>query len=261
VKKCGGHLLFAVFQCYTGFLISCNHSQLKSIFIITNPFRKEIMKALLTILSLAILMAAQSQTYMYVEDVLITPESPALTTDEMSIQVLGNFSNPGAFLMDHSVTVDGFTVQLELNADHDGGIHTDVLVPFDTTIVLGMFEPGEYHVDLSGTYMGDFVSDTSKFNFVIEEAETDGVIENEGVPRVQIYPNPTADLLTVNYYNWQVNSQIQLIAMDSKVVLTTQIASESTEMNLSSFENGAYLIRIFDAKGAVIRTEQIIIGK
>ncbi|MFT5819617.1 MAG: hypothetical protein ACI8ZM_000842 [Crocinitomix sp.] len=216
------------------------------------------MKSLLTLLSLITLLSAHSQTYMYVEDVLISPESPVSTTDEVFIQVTGNFSNPGSFIVDHTVTVDGFMIHLEINAGHDGGIHTDVLVPFDTTFALGMHAPGEYTVDITGEYVGDFVDDPSKFNFVVE-GETDGIIESEN-RQIQIYPNPTTDFVTVNYENWETNVQIQLMTIESKVVLKQTITATATQIDLSSIENGIYFIQILNPKGRIVRIEQILIA-
>ncbi len=217
------------------------------------------MKTLFTLLSLVLLLSAHAQTYMYVEDVVITPESPVSTSDEVYIQVLGNFSNPGAFIVDHNVSVDGFTVQLEINAGHDGGIHTDVLVPFDTTFALGMHSPGEYTVEISGTAVGVFVDDPTKFNFVVEGG-TDGIDEVDAI-QIQVFPNPATNFLTVNYEDWQLNSSIQLYTIDSKLIQTKLIESGLTLVDLSSVDNGSYIIQILDPKGKAILTDQIVISK
>ncbi len=217
------------------------------------------MKTLFTLLSLVMLLSAHSQTYMYVEDVLITPLSPVSTSDEVYIQVLGNFSNPGAYIVDHSVSVDGFTVQLEINAGHDGGIHTDVLVPFDTTFALGMHSPGEYTVEISGTAVGVFVDDPTKFNFVVE-GETDGIDEVEPI-QIQVFPNPAVNYLTINYEDWQLNSIVQLYTIDSKLMQTQVIESGSTLVDLSTIEDGSYIVQILDPKGKAILTDQIVISK
>ena len=217
------------------------------------------MKSLLTLISLLTLLSAHSQTYLYVEDVLITPESPVLTTEEVFIQVTGNFSNPGAFIVDHSVTVDGFDVHLEINAGHDGGIHTDVLVPIDTTFSLGMFEPGEYTVDITGTAVGVFVDDPTKFDFVVEAADTDGIGELENI-EIQIFPNPVSEFATVIYKNLQTDAQILVLTVDSKLVLSQTIQSETSQIDLSTIENGIYFIQILDPTGAVVRMEQILIA-
>lgn len=217
------------------------------------------MKTLFTLLSLVLLLSAHAQTYMYVEDVVITPESPVSTSDEVYIQVLGNFSNPGAFIVDHNVSVDGFTVQLEINAGHDGGIHTDVLVPFDITFALGMHSPGEYTVEISGTAVGVFVDDPAKFNFVVEGG-TDGIDEVDAI-QIQVFPNPATNFLTVNYEDWQLNSSIQLYTIDSKLIQTKLIESGLTLVDLSSVDNGSYIIQILDPKGKAILTDQIVISK
>jgi hypothetical protein len=217
------------------------------------------MKSLLTLLSLSMLLSAQSQTYMYVEDVLITPESPVATTDEVIIHITGNFSDPGAFMDYHSVTVEGFTVYLEINAAHDGEGHPAVLVPYETDFALGMHTPGEYTVVITGTSVGVFVGDSTKFNFVVEGGGgTDGINELENAD-IQIYPNPVADFATVNYKNWQKNAQLQLITVDSKLVLSQAIQTETSQIDLTNVENGTYFIQVLDASGAVIRMEQILI--
>jgi hypothetical protein len=66
-----------------------------------------------------------------------------------------------------------------------------------------------------------------------------------------------ADFLTVNYKNWQSNSKIQLITVDSKLVLTQSIQVEISQIDLSNVENGPYFIQILDASGAVVSMQQI----
>ncbi|NOQ72801.1 MAG: T9SS type A sorting domain-containing protein [Crocinitomix sp.] len=216
------------------------------------------MKSLLTLLSLVTLLSAHSQAFMYVEDVLITPESPVSTSDEVYIQIIGNYSNPGSWIVEHTVTVDGFTVIGHIVEDEDGEIHADVLVPFDTTLALGMHSPGEYTVNITGDYLGVYVDDSTKFNFVVEGG-TDG-IDEANKAQIQLFPNPTTEFLTVKYENWQTNAQIQFMTIDSKLVLTREVTAKSTQIDLSSIENGIYFIQILDPKGAIVRIEQILIA-
>jgi hypothetical protein len=84
----------------------------------------------------------------------------------VNIHITGNFSDPGAFMENHSLTV-----YLEINAAHDGEGHPAVLVPSETNFSLGMHTPGEYTVVIIGISCGVFVGYSIKFNFVVESEE------------------------------------------------------------------------------------------
>lgn len=69
---------------------------------------------------------------------------------------------------------------------------------------------------------------------------TDGVDENE-VQNVEVYPNPTKDVLTVKAEN--ISSVVVYNSIGQKVFAQTLDANETT-VNMSNFEAGIYMVRI-----------------
>jgi hypothetical protein len=201
------------------------------------------------------LVGAQAQTYMYIEDGMITTEDPIYPTDEVSLQLLGNFSNGGSYVVDYSVSLDGFTVNFEINADSDGGITS--LIPFDLSYDLGMYEPGEYTVEITGTGIGVSISEPITF-VVLDDGSTSSLpcfIETE----FSIYPNPATNYMFVTMDEWENQSKVEIWSVDNKRVLMQPMNSRSTRLNLSNLADGVYYLRLIDSNGINTRNEQIVV--
>lgn len=76
----------------------------------------------------------------------------------------------------------------------------------------------------------------------IEEVYNDHLAEAE----IRIYPNPTKGLLFVNIDNIPADSraQIMLFNMSGRQLLTTEIVSSPTEIDITNHPNGVYIMRI-----------------
>ena len=215
------------------------------------------MKSLLTVLFLGILLTGNTQTYMYIDEALIIPESPVTPTDIVSIQLIGNFSDTGAGVEDYNISLSGMTVLVEIIASSEGG--GAALVPFDLTYELGMYEVGEYEVEVSGTGVNMYPD--AELTFVVEDDGTGSVLPVLDEVGIQIYLNPIVDFVRVNYEKWENNTQVEILSSDSKIVLTESINSKTTELKVSHLINGVYFVRILDPNGKAIRTERIVIAR
>lgn len=208
------------------------------------------------VLFLGILLAGNAQTYMYIQTAEITPESPISTDENVFLHLTGDFSDSGAEVDDFSFSLDGTTVNFVINASSPGGLA--VLTPFDLTYDLGTFEVGEYTVELSGTGIG--VAVEGPISFSVEDAGTGSVPNSLAELAIQMYPNPTVDVLTINVENWQNNAQIEILSVESKIILSQSIISKTTTLDLSDLPNGLYMARVSDVNGMAVRTERIVIA-
>lgn len=89
---------------------------------------------------------AQAQTYFYIDQVVVDPQ-PATTQDVVSIDLIGNLSSSGSYIVSATADVTGSTVSITVVAGSTGGL--TVLVPHTETIVLGQLPPGVYTVAYS----------------------------------------------------------------------------------------------------------------
>ena len=102
--------------------------------------------------------------------------------------------------------------------------------------------------------------DTSKFNSKgeIRVGLTTAIDNNPKEKLLGFYPNPTEGLLhyKVNYFGHK-GATLTLIDINGKMVFEQEITSNEGNINLSSLENGMYVVQIFDGvnliKGKIIK--------
>lgn len=87
-----------------------------------------------------------AQTYFYIDQVVVDPQ-PATTQDVVSIDLIGNLSSSGSYIVSATANVTGFLVSITVVAASTGGL--TVLVPHTETIVLGQLPAGTYQVAYS----------------------------------------------------------------------------------------------------------------
>ena len=101
------------------------------------------MKTRLTLIGLLLTAILKAQTYFYIDQVAITPPNPT-TSDEVSIQLIGNLSSTGSYIVSASAQVNGSIVALTVTAASTGGL--TVLVPHTETISVGLLPAGDYTI-------------------------------------------------------------------------------------------------------------------
>lgn len=79
---------------------------------------------------------------------------------------------------------------------------------------------------------------------------------------VTVYPNPTSDLVTINYgdYNSMNGYSIKLIDSQGQVKYTKQIDSQESTIDLTSLPLGLYLIQLVDSNNRIISTSKILLN-
>jgi hypothetical protein len=71
-----------------------------------------------------------------------------------------------------------------------------------------------------------------------------GINELTGNAEIQIYPNPGTGLCVVSVGNLKQNTNITVFNTLGELILSKEIRSLQTEINLSSFANGLYIVKI-----------------
>lgn len=93
-----------------------------------------------TMLSCALL---HGQTYFYIESISVLPAQPTVS-DNVNLQLAGNLSSTGAYIVSADAQVNGTTVALTIVAADNGGLA--VLVPHTESIDLGQLPAGDYSI-------------------------------------------------------------------------------------------------------------------
>ena len=94
-----------------------------------------------------------AQTYFYIDEIVVQPQ-PATTADNISINLVGNLSSGGAYIVSASAQVSGSVVTVNIVAADPGGI--TVLVPHTETIALGQLPAGTYTIVFNAVNVADF---------------------------------------------------------------------------------------------------------
>lgn len=124
------------------------------------------MKKILFLLAIGLLSnVVFSQTYYYIDSLSVVPENPG-STDNIEISVYGSFSD-GSIVMDSTdFEIIGYEIYLHFYVQSTG-IGVPVLVPHDELFSIGSLPVGDYHINLEGNFVGDFVVDTTQKYFTV----------------------------------------------------------------------------------------------
>ncbi len=96
-------------------------------------------------------LAGQAQTHFYLDQIVVQPANPT-TADDVSLSLIGNLSDGGAYIQTALADVSGGTVSITLVALSNGGI--PVLVPHTEVIQLGQLPAGNYTIDFTDATTG-----------------------------------------------------------------------------------------------------------
>ena len=74
---------------------------------------------------------------------------------------------------------------------------------------------------------------------------------------VKVYPNPTSDFVVVHFDENNLNAHIQLFDLAGKK-LKESVANTDTQMNMTEYPGGTYLLKLFDDNFHPVQTFKII---
>jgi len=84
-----------------------------------------------------------------------------------------------------------------------------------------------------------------------------GTEENELANAVNVFPNPTTGQLNVSFNGFGSDTQIEIVNVQGKRVYATQVSATENftqTLDLATFSNGVYYIRISGKAGVVVKT-------
>lgn len=74
-------------------------------------------------------------------------------------------------------------------------------------------------------------------------------IEDNGVPAISVFPNPTSDILNIT--SSETISEIEILNSLGQVVYRAGVNADNAVCDVNGLSNGVYLVRI-QSKGAVV---------
>ena len=89
--------------------------------------------------------------------------------------------------------------------------------------------------------------DLSEWSEAVEFDYTDGI--NNYTIHANVYPNPTTGNVTIE--SNAINADITVFDVYGKVMMTSKVASERTELNFSTFAPGIYMVRIAETNNFI----------
>lgn len=118
-----------------------------------------------------------------------------------------------------------------------------------TTYSLAHTGPGNYKVTVTDTNGCQSVS----ANYVLNGGSVTTAVNGiAAANEISIYPNPTDGLVYITHAD---SMRVTVAAADGRILLDRKDAGE---LDLSSFANGVYIVRLLDMNGAVLKVEKIV---
>ena len=75
--------------------------------------------------------------------------------------------------------------------------------------------------------------------------------------QLSVYPNPATDYITVSFPNMK-NGKLCVYNIVGEQILSRELASETSKINVSGLAKGIYMVRVTDDKG-IVGTKKLII--
>ena len=89
------------------------------------------------------------------------------------------------------------------------------------------------------------------------EIYTVGVNETELAVSLKLFPNPTAENLTLQVSQYQ-NLSYQLFDMQGKLLSNSPITAEQTQINMNSLPEATYFVNVFNQANKLVQSFKII---
>lgn len=151
---------------------------------------------------------------------------------------------------DNVVTWTGDAASYNVQVSVAGVVVIDTTVSTTTYAIEGLNDGDHASVTVQAVCSEDNLSEWSEaveFDYIL-----DGV--NNYSIKANIYPNPTTGNVTVE--SNAINADITVFDMFGKLMMTSKVAAERTELNFSSFAPGVYMVRI--ANSNAITTVKVV---
>ncbi|MCT2562830.1 T9SS type A sorting domain-containing protein [Chryseobacterium herbae] len=180
-----------------------------------------------------------------------------------------NYNNPKSYILSHLTTPLTANKSVKLNAEH-----SVVIKPgFEVSSASG----NELHIKVTSqevypeslTYddmlhpvLSDYHNKADK-KMALTKLKVEGKeasiygdivlgedeIKNNEIKQLKIYPNPTKDILNIDF-NGKSFKTLEVYSIDAKKIITLDISSKTAiEINLSQYPSGIYMVNLIDSNG------------
>jgi hypothetical protein len=105
-----------------------------------------------------------------------------------------------------------------------------------TTLDWTLGEPATATLDNSSNMLSQGFHQPS----IVVTAIADAATLNE----VKVFPNPTIDVVQIQFITNQKNTLVELYSVDGKLLEKQSVNSQTAEMNMSAYPAGTYFLRI-----------------
>ncbi len=75
---------------------------------------------------------------------------------------------------------------------------------------------------------------------------------------IKVFPNPTQDFITIHFSEYVEDSRYSLYDFTGKLLENKLISSDDTEINMSKYASGQYILKLTNKSRQPIQTFQII---
>ena len=137
------------------------------------------------------------------------------------------------------------------------GLNVDPTNSTDPQPVVTYQNSGQYTVSLNVT-SGDYTSNEIKSSYILVDENGSSIDINENTFQFNIFPNPSTGTVYLSQ-NILAKAKVEIKTILGKRVYSQTINEETHSMNLSSLENGVYIIHVYNQTYS--KTERLILSK
>lgn len=177
-----------------------------------------------------------AQTYFYINSIAVDIAAPT-DQDNISILLIGDLSDGGAFISSATFNVVSNTVMLNIDADSQGGI--SVLVPHTETMPIGMLAPNTYTIQISGAGISDNTP-PAQHQFTVTGLGA-GIDENT-TTNLEVAYNSGGVLQLKSNDGTQIG-RISIYDINGKELHASVLETSSDSIDLSDAPAGVYFLK------------------
>jgi len=192
-------------------------------------------KIISTILITFCVITSYSQVYFSVDNILLNPDNPT-TQDSVKIVLSGYLSSTGVYIDTVFYEIIDNEIFISVDCNTTGGFQ--MLIDHEEIINLGLLPIGNYQIHLSGTFLGDNISDPDQYFFSVTDFTglyLDNSINNELI----IFPNPSNGVFYIDDDNF-VN--IDIFNNVGEFLFRIE---QNNKIDIKRFPDGVYHTKIY----------------
>jgi gingipain R len=154
----------------------------------------------------------------------------------------------------YEYTLDKFEIERSMN-----GIEYEVVKRIVNTPSITHYEcmdrvdrPGLYFYRITAYYQNDCNSDYIEIEVLVHDYTG---VDEDLASDIALYPNPTSGVVNIKA---EAMRQITVVNMMGQVVMTQNLDSDEAVLDLSTFNNGMYLVNVMTENGKFVKVLNVI---